>query len=133
MQGRRNRNTLHKMKTLTSLQGLASEYGLTQQEPSDTAETQNVGYRQGSAEVDLKPELDLHGYRVKSALSEVDSTLNRATLSGLDKIKIIHGKGTGALRTAVREHLENHPMVERWMPDPDYDEAEGAVQVIIAK
>ena len=130
MSRNRSRNNPHKVKILTSLQSLASEYGLTQEE---STETRKVGYQKGDAEVDVKPELDLHGYRAKSALAEVDSTLNRATLSGLDKIKIIHGKGTGALRTAVREHLENHPMVERWMPDPDFDEAEGAVQVIIAK
>ena len=84
-------------------------------------------------DVDLKSELDLHGYRVKSAIAEVDSFLNKATLSGLGQVKIIHGKGTGTLRTAIREHLGNHLMVESWIPDPDFEEADGAVYVIIAK
>ena len=56
-------------------------------------------------------EIDLRGLRVDEALSKVESLLNDAALDQSAKVKIIHGKGTGALRTAVREYLTGHPLV----------------------
>lgn len=51
-------------------------------------------------------ELDLRGYRVDEALIAVDKFLDEAILSGLEKVYIIHGKGTGALRQAIHEYLD---------------------------
>ena len=61
-------------------------------------------------------EADLRGLEVGDALSAVDLALDRAVLSGLSEVRIIHGIGTGALRTAVQKHLKGHPQVEsqRW-------------------
>ena len=59
----------------------------------------------------ISPELDLRGKYAEDALSELDKYLEDANLVGLNSVRIIHGKGTGALRTAVRSYLKGHRYV----------------------
>lgn len=58
-------------------------------------------------------ELDLRGQRVEEALEKVDRYIDAAYLSGLPFGRIIHGKGTGKLRHAVREFLRHHVLVSK--------------------
>ena len=58
------------------------------------------------------PEMDLRGLRVDEAIARVDTALNDAALDGAGMVRIIHGKGTGALRRAIREYLADHSLVE---------------------
>lgn len=58
-------------------------------------------------------ELDLRGQRVDQALRNLDDYVNAAYLAGLPFGRIIHGKGTGALRKAARELLEGHALVSK--------------------
>jgi DNA mismatch repair protein MutS2 len=55
--------------------------------------------------------LDLRGARVDEALDALARYLDDAGLAGLDKVTIIHGLGTGALRDAVRREAASHPLV----------------------
>jgi len=59
--------------------------------------------------------LDIRGWRVEDALEELETYLNDAALSGMSSVRIVHGKGTGALRAAVREHLAHHPLVKSYV------------------
>jgi DNA mismatch repair protein MutS2 len=59
-------------------------------------------------------ELDLRGYRVEDALDKLDDYLEACSLAGMPFGRIIHGKGTGAVRQAVRETLRQAPQVQRW-------------------
>ena len=58
-------------------------------------------------------ELDLRGERVEDALKRLETYLDAAYTSGLPFARIIHGKGTGALRKAVRERTNSHPLVSK--------------------
>jgi DNA mismatch repair protein MutS2 len=62
----------------------------------------------------MQYEIDLHGQRVEEAIEMVDRALDQAVVNHLDKFKIIHGHGTGALRKAVRDLLARHPHVENF-------------------
>lgn len=57
-------------------------------------------------------ELDLRGERYENALLKVEKYLDDAVLAGYPRVSIIHGKGTGALRTGVKELLKNHRSVK---------------------
>jgi len=59
----------------------------------------------------IRPEVDLRGMLVSEAIEHCDKYLDEAYLSGLKQVSIIHGKGTGALRSAISAHLKNHPHV----------------------
>ena len=64
-------------------------------------------------------EINLVGTRVPRALERLESFLDRAALGDRTFVRIIHGHGTGALRSAVREYLADSPYVTR------YEESEG--------
>ena len=75
-----------------------------------------------------KAELDLRGMMVDEALGAVDLFLDNAVMGKLETVTIIHGKGTGALRRAVREHLKRSRYVKEYRPGV-YGEGEDGVTV----
>ena len=70
--------------------------------------------------------LDLRGARVEEALEALDRYLDDAGLAGLNKVMIIHGLGTGALRDAVRADAANHPLVRSLRPGERGEGGDGA-------
>jgi len=56
-------------------------------------------------------ELDIRGIRAAEVYEQVVAFLDEAALLGLTSVRVIHGKGTGALRDATREALRRHPAV----------------------
>jgi DNA mismatch repair protein MutS2 len=76
-------------------------------------------------------QLDLRGWRVEDALSEVDSYLNDAAMSGLHSVRLLHGKGTGALRQAIREELRHHPLVKGFESAPQREGGDGITVVTL--
>lgn len=61
-------------------------------------------------------ELHLRQLTIDEALFRLDRFLNNAFMAGLSSVAIIHGKGTGTLRQAVREQLAHHPLVRSFRP-----------------
>jgi len=62
----------------------------------------------------ISSRLDLRGMNVEEALETVDKYLDEAFLAGLPSAVLIHGKGTGALRSAVTQFLSEHPQVKSY-------------------
>jgi DNA mismatch repair protein MutS2 len=75
-------------------------------------------------------ELDLRGQRADEALIELDRYIDAAFLSGMPFVRIIHGKGTGKLREAVRQALRQNPNVRSFEGG---GEKEGGEGVTVAK
>jgi DNA mismatch repair protein MutS2 len=75
-------------------------------------------------------ELDLRGLTVDDMLVELERYLDSAYLAGLPWVRLIHGKGTGALRQAVREQLRAHPLVTQFRAG---ENSEGGDGVTVAK
>lgn len=61
-------------------------------------------------------EVHLRRLTVDEALLKLDRYLNDAFMAGLWEVRVIHGKGTGTLRQAVREQLASHPLVKSYRP-----------------
>ncbi len=74
-------------------------------------------------------QLDLRGARAEEALAVLDRYLNDAAVAGIDRLRIVHGKGTGALRSAVREMLSSHPLVREVVNASQSEGGEGATIV----
>src|SRR6266542_1501645 len=78
---------------------------------------------------DVPLQLDLRGLRRDEALERISEYLADAALAGLPTARIVHGKGTGAIRQAVRETLRSSPHVARFEPERDAHGGDGATQV----
>lgn len=74
-------------------------------------------------------QLDLRGERLADALDKLEKYLDQAQLAGYDQVAIIHGHGTGALRTGVQEYLKQSPIVKNFRFG---GEGEGGVGATIA-
>ena len=74
-------------------------------------------------------QLDLRGLRRDEALERLEQYLEDASLIGMPEARIVHGKGTGAIRQAVRDTLRRSQYVARFAPEPDASGGDGATQV----
>ena len=75
-------------------------------------------------------ELDIRGRRVEDGLAELEKYLDAAFLSRMPWVRIIHGKGTGKLRQAVRKSLRKNQHVASWEEGKD---GEGGAGVTVAR
>ena len=106
--------------------------------PYDSAfeKKENV-YRPSSLEkfelrkTNISNTLDLRGYKVEDALDSLEFYLDKASLANLACVTIIHGHGTGALKSAVRDFLSTSPYVAKFRPGEDAEGGDGVSVVDI--
>ncbi len=77
-------------------------------------------------------DFDLRGWRVDEVVPELERYLNAAYMANLPFVRIIHGKGTGALRQAVREELATNPLVSEFRPAEAREGGEGVTVAQLA-
>ena len=110
-----------------------SDLGLVTQQlkPAPIAKLQATGVMSSQALAEKgKLELDIRGKMVDQALPILDKFIDDAHLVGLPFVRIIHGKGTGALKEAIHKHLpQSHPGVEFALAEP----AQGGAGVTVIK
>lgn len=80
------------------------------------------------ADKDVKTEIDMRGETVDEAIGELGLFIDRCVLNNIEEIRIIHGKGTGVLRTAVGDYLKTHPNVAEYRLGR-YGEGENGVTI----
>ena len=68
---------------------------------------------------------DVRGQSADDALAELSQFLDQALLAGFDKVSVVHGLGTGALKSAVRQHLQQANFVKRFYPAQAVDGGDG--------
>jgi DNA mismatch repair protein MutS2 len=84
---------------------------------AETAKTQQpkqAASLKRTRDENVRMELDLRGANVEEAIVEVDRFLDESFLAGLGQIYIIHGKGTGVLRTGISDFLRRHKHVKSY-------------------
>lgn len=77
----------------------------------------------------IKPEINLLGMTVDEAISELDKYLDDACLSHLNQVRIVHGKGTGALRKGVHEYLKRQLYVKSFRLG-EFGEGDAGVTIV---
>ena len=130
------------IKTKVPLEGLKQPEKLVKETKPQTKAQQRYSRLTGDAnrpngrvervQRTAKMECNLLGLTVDEALPEVDSFIDRAILNGQTVVYLIHGNGTGALRTAIHKHLRGNRMVKSFRLGR-YGEGESGVTVVELK
>jgi DNA mismatch repair protein MutS2 len=102
---------------------------LSQAEEAEAREPHDSGISYDLGPVLATADLDLRGWRVEDAKIRIEEFLDKAVRDGLSSVRIIHGKGTGALRQAARELLEGHPLAKSFAPEAPDRGGDGATVV----
>ncbi len=102
------------------------DLALVEEEPEkDAKKSAQIHLSGGTAKaMNIRPEINLVGLRVDEAIAELDKYLDDAYLAHLPKVTIIHGRGTGAVRTAVHNHCKRLKYVKKYTISPDYGSTE---------
>ena len=116
---------------LSNLQRVEEEQTEEVKKDKKKSSVPNVSYKILKT-MNISPEIDVRGMLSDEAISIVDKYLDDAYLSGLNRVTIIHGKGTGALRQAISAMLKRHPHAASYRPGT-YGEGEMGVTIVEIK
>lgn len=85
-----------------------------------------------SKSLSVRPEINLLGKTVDEAVSELDKYLDDALLSHLNTVRVVHGKGTGALRKGIHEYLRRQKHVKSYKL-AEFGEGDAGVTIVELK
>lgn len=118
------------MRTQTNIKDLAYMNEDTVSAPA--LQRSNTSKIKMSKSLSVSPEINLLGKTVDEALSALDKYLDDAYLAHLSSVRVVHGKGTGALRSAVQNHLKRLKYVQEFRLG-EYGEGDAGVTIVTFK
>ena len=92
----------------------------------------NTGKLKMSKSFSVSSEINLLGCTVDEAIAKLDKYLDDAYLAHLPSVRVVHGKGTGALRSAVQSHLKHLKYVKEYRLG-EYGEGDAGVTIVTFK
>ena len=92
----------------------------------------SVMAKTGAMERTVRMECDVRGMTLDEAILTVDQYLDAAVMAGMGEVSIIHGKGTGVLRSGIQQELRRHPHVKKQRLGI-YGEGEDGVTIVTLK
>lgn len=124
-------NLTVQMGILRSLVNI-SDLEIIEETPSYSASTKrgtSKGRIKMSKSLSVRPEINLLGRTVDEAVSELDKYLDDALLSHLNTVRVVHGKGTGALRKGIHEYLRRQKHVKSYRL-AEFGEGDAGVTIV---
>mgnify|MGYP002542433799 CR=1 FL=1 len=119
------------MRSQANVKDLA--YGEAKAEPEKPVlQRSHTGSVKMSKSMHVSAEINLLGKTVDEALAELDKYLDDAYLAHLPSVRVVHGKGTGALRSAVQSHLKRIKYVKSYRLG-EYGEGDAGVTIVTFK
>lgn len=119
------------MRSQANVKDLA--YGEAKAEPEKPVlHRSHTGSVKMSKSMHVSAEINLLGKTVDEALAELDKYLDDAYLAHLPSVRVVHGKGTGALRSAVQSHLKRIKYVKSYRLG-EYGEGDAGVTIVTFK
>ncbi len=119
------------MRSQANVKDLA--YGEAKAEPEKPIlQRSHTGSVKMSKSMHVSAEINLLGKTVDEALAELDKYLDDAYLAHLPSVRVVHGKGTGALRSAVQSHLKRIKYVKSYRLG-EYGEGDAGVTIVTFK
>lgn len=118
------------MRTQTNVRDLV--YAEEETISTPTLQRTNTGKIKMSKSFSISPEINLLGRTVDEALAELDKYLDDAYLAHLPSVRVVHGKGTGALRTAIHNHLKRLKYIKEYRLG-EYGEGDAGVTIVTFK
>jgi DNA mismatch repair protein MutS2 len=94
--------------------------------------TVNVGSSLSVKRLNFKPSVDVRGMRADEALNEVEELVDQACMFGVSEVRILHGKGTGVLKTQIRRYLKDYPSVSG-VKDESEEQGGAGVSVVLLR
>lgn len=105
-----------------------SDIMIIDKKKKDVKPQRNLHRTTSRADADVRTELDMRGQTVDEGILALQLFIDKCVLNGMSEIRIIHGKGTGALRKAVHEELKHHPNIDEYRLGK-YGEGEDGVTI----
>lgn len=102
-----------------------SKLAKTDKKVSKQLKKLNVSFDDFNSGASFSPRLDLRGMRVEEALDTIEQHLDKAMQKNIHEFTIIHGHGTGALKKAIRDYLNDSPYVLKYRAGEDVEGGDG--------